>query len=137
MANKTQPTPKDVQEFIDSISDEKRRDDSFALLKIMQEATGMAPVMWGTAIVGFGSLHYKYESGREGDTMVVGFSPRKAALVLYSVVAYDQEDNLLTKLGPHTVGKGCLYIKDLSKVDRQVLRQMIATAFGQRLQQGV
>lgn len=137
MANKTQPTPKDAQKFIDSISDEKRRGDSFALLKIMQEATGMTPVMWGTAIVGFGSIHYKYDSGREGDTMVVGFSPRKAALVLYSVVAYDQEDNLLTELGPHMVGKGCLYIKDLSKVDQQVLRQMIATAFSQRLQQGV
>ncbi len=137
MANKTQPTPKDVQEFIDTISDETRRADSYALLKIMQAVTGLPPVMWGTAIVGFGSLHYKYDSGREGDTMVIGFSPRKAALVLYSIVAYDQVDNLLTKLGPHTTGKGCLYIKDLSRIDQEVLRQMIATAFRQRLLQGV
>lgn len=135
--NKTLPTPKDVKEFIDLVSDSKRRADSFALLEMMQDITELPPVMWGSAIVGFGSLHYKYDSGREGDTMVIGFSPRKAALVLYSIVAYDQDNNLLEQLGPHTVGKGCLYIKDLTKVDQNVLRQLIATAFRQRLQQGV
>lgn len=137
MVNKTKPNPKDVQGFINSITDGMRRADSFALLEMMQDITGMSPAMWGPSIVGFGSLHYKYESGREGDTMIIGFSPRKAALVLYGVVFYEQNTSQLDKLGPHAVGKGCLYIKDLSKLDQAVLRKMITTAFNQRLQQGV
>jgi hypothetical protein len=92
----------------------------------MRSATGEKPKMWGPSIVGFGSYHYKYESGREGDTPLVGFSPRKAAAVLYGVTGSSDSDALLAKLGNHSTGKGCLYIKKLSDVDRKVLEAMVA-----------
>ncbi len=128
-ANKTQPSSESVDAFIRSIPNEQRRDDSRALAKLMGEITGETPVMWGSSIVGYGSEHYRYESGREGDMPVVSFSPRAAALTIYSVISYEQARELLEQLGPHTTSKGCLYIKDLSKVDIAVLGQMISAAF--------
>lgn len=127
--NKTQPVSDSVERFISNLDNKKRQQDSRELLKIMQDITGLEPVMWGSSIIGFGNYHYKYPSGREGDTVIVGFAPRKNALVLYSVVYYDQNLELSKKLGPHTTGKGCLYIKDLDKIDHDILRQMIKIAF--------
>jgi hypothetical protein len=94
----------------------------------MQKVTGDEPRMWGPSIVGFGSYHYVYESGREGDNLVVGFSPRKAANVLYGAIGFDGAEALLAKLGKHTTGKGCLYIKNLADVDAKVLETLIENA---------
>jgi hypothetical protein len=100
--------------------------DAMALVKLMQRATGEKPKMWGPSIIGFGSCHYKYESGREGDTPLAGFSPRKAATVLYGVTGFSDSEALLAKLGKHTMGKGCLYIKKLADVDQKVLEALVA-----------
>ncbi len=126
--NKTQPTKVSVAKFIDTITDETRRADARALVKMMQSASGEKPTMWGPAIVGFGSVHYKYDSGREGDMPIIGFSPRKAASVLYGAIGFSGADALLAKLGKHTTGKGCLYIKKLAEVDKKVLEAMLAKA---------
>jgi len=126
--NKTQPTDQPVAAFLDAIPGQQQQADSRELVHIMQEATGWPPVMWGSSMVGFGTLHYKYPTGREGDTMVVGFSPRSKALTLYGLINYDQGRQLAAKLGPHEAGKGCLYIKRLSDIDLDVLRRMIAAA---------
>src|SRR5580704_9914388 len=112
--NKTKPTSLSVATFIDAITDPTRRADAKALVKVMQSASGEKPRMWGPSIIGFGSCHYKYESGREGDMPLIGFSPRKAANVLYNVIASDDCKALLPKLGKHTTGKGCLYVKKLA-----------------------
>ncbi len=127
--NKTKPTSMSADQFLAGISDEKRRVDSLAVLKIMRDISGEDPVMWGSSIVGFGTMHYTYASGREGDWMILGFSPRKTVLVLYGVIFYDRGVELLEKLGPHTQGKGCPYIKDLDKIDQEVLKRMIANAW--------
>lgn len=126
--NQTQPGSASVDDFIAGIADEARRSDARELTALAAAATGVDPVMWGPAIIGFGSRHYRYESGREGDTPMVSFAPRKAALVLYSVLAADERAGLATELGQFTTGKGCIYIKDLAKVDRSVLERMIANA---------
>jgi hypothetical protein len=126
--NKTKPTQLSVAAFIDAITDETQRADAKALIKLMQSATGEKPQMWGPSIVGFGSYHYTYESGREGDMPVVGFSPRKAATVLYGVTGSGEAEALLDKLGKHTTGKGCLYIKKLADVDRTVLETLVGKA---------
>jgi hypothetical protein len=123
--NKTKPTKLSVATFIDAITDSARRADAKALVKMMQRASGEKAQMWGPSIIGFGSCHYKYESGREGDMPLIGFSPRKAASVLYSLIASDDCKALLPKLGKHTTGKGCLYIKKLVDVDQQVLNAML------------
>ncbi len=127
--NKTQPTKQSVEEFIATVDDPQKQADSHELIKLMSEITGEPPVMWGPTMIGFGSYHYKYDSGREGDSLVVGFSPRKAALVLYGLIYYDKGQELLNKLGPHRAGKGCLYIKRLADVDRVVLTKMIKQSF--------
>ena len=119
--NKTQPTSASVPPFSMLHPDEARRTDARALVKLMQKITGNEPAMWGPSIVGFGSCHYKYESGREGDMPIVGFSPRKAANVLYGAIGFAGADVLLARLGKHTTGKGCLYIKKLAEVDMKVL----------------
>lgn len=124
--NKTKPTSLSVPAFIDAIADPTRRADAKALVGVMQSATGEKPRMWGSSIIGFGSSHYRYESGREGDMPLIGFSPRKAATVLYNVIGSDDSEALLPKLGKHTIGKGCLYIKKLADVNQQVLENMIA-----------
>jgi len=127
--NKTKATKVSVSEFIDAITDEGRRSDAKALVKLMQKAAGEKPKMWGPSIIGFGSYHYTYDSGREGDMPVVAFSPRKAATVLYGL---SDAEALLPKLGKHTRGKGCLYIKKLADVDQKVLETMAAKAVAGR-----
>ncbi len=129
--NKTKPTKLSVAEFVDGITDETRRADAKALVKLMQSASGEKPKMWGPSIIGFGSHHYRYESGREGDMPLVGFSPRKAATVLY-VAGLSDSAALLAKLGKHTTGKGCLYIKKLADVDQQVLEALVVKSVGAR-----
>ena len=126
--NKTKPTEVSVTAYIDAIKDEAKRADAKALVKLMQSAAGEKPKMWGPSIIGFGSYHYKYESGREGDTPVIAFSPRKPAIVLYGVTGFSGAEAMLAKLGKHTTGKGCLYIKRLSDVDPQVLETLVAKA---------
>jgi Domain of unknown function (DU1801) len=121
--NKTKPTKVSVSAFIDAVSDPARRTDAKALVQIMKRAAGENPTMWGPSIVGFGSYHYKYESGREGDMPLIAFSPRKAATVFYGLGGSSKA--LLAKLGKHTAGKGCLYIKKLADVDPQVLEAMM------------
>ena len=129
--NKTKPTTLSVAEFVDGIPDQTRRADAKALVKLMQGASGEKPKMWGPSIIGFGSYHYKYESGREGDMPLVAFSPRKAATVLY-VGGLSESAGLLAKLGKHTTGKGCLYIKKLADVDPQVLQTLIVQSVAAR-----
>lgn len=123
--NKTKPTKVSVSEFIDALKDPARRADAKALTKLMQSAAGEKPKMWGPSIIGFGSCHYKYESGREGDMPVIAFSPRKAATVLYGVTGFSEAAAILAKLGKHTTGKGCLYIKKLADVDQRVLETLV------------
>jgi hypothetical protein len=123
--NKTKPTEVSVTAFVNKLAEPAKRSDAKALIGLMKSATGEEPRMWGPSIIGFGTHHYKYESGREGDTVLVGFSPRKPATVLYGVMGSENAESLLAKLGKHTTGKGCLYIKKLSDVDRKVLGQLI------------
>jgi hypothetical protein len=127
--NKTKPTKLSVAAFIDAITDEGRRAEAKALVKLMQKASGEKPTMWGSSIIGFGSHHYVYDSGREGDMPVVAFSPRKVATVLYGL---SSAEALLPKLGKHTRGKGCVYIKKLADVDQKVLEAMAAKAVAGR-----
>ena len=122
---KTKPTDASVQEFLGSGDNDRRREDGFALLEMMREVTGEEPRMWGPSIVGFGSYHYKYQSGREGDTIVAGFSPRKQNLTLYLTGGLDEYGELLGRLGKHKTGKGCLYINKLQDVDLNTLRELI------------
>src|SRR5271170_585066 len=122
--NKTKPTQVSVTAYIDGLTDPAKRADAKALVKLMQTAAGEKPKMWGPSIIGFGSYHYKYESGREGDMPLIGFSPRKAATVLYNMTGFTDSAELLAKLGKYTAGKGCLYIKRLADVDQKVLEEM-------------
>jgi len=122
--NKTQPTQPSVASFIDALTDETRRADAKAVVKMMQKAVGEKPKMWGPSIIGFGSCHYRYESGCEGDMPLIGFSPRKAATVLYNLIGSSDSEALLARLGRHTTGKGCLYIKKLADVDQVVLEAL-------------
>jgi hypothetical protein len=122
--NKTKPTKVSVAAFIAAVADQTQRADAKALVKLMQSVAGEQPKMWGPSIIGFGSCHYRYESGREGDMPLIGFSPRKAATVLYNLLGSSDSAALLAKLGKHTTGKGCLYIKKLSDVDQKVLQAL-------------
>ena len=122
---KTKRNKGDVKAFLNSVSDEKKRQDSFAILELMKRVTGSDPEMWGDSIVGFGSYHYKYASGREGDWFVTGFSPRKQNLTLYIMAGFDEYDQLLSKLGKHSTGKACLYIKKIEDVDVDVLEELV------------
>jgi hypothetical protein len=126
--NITKPTELSAAAFIDALTDGTRRADAKALVKLMQSATGEKAMMWGPSIVGFGSYHYTYESGREGDMPLVGFSPRKAATVLYGLMGSGESEALLVKLGKHTTGKGCLYLKNLADVDQEVLQALVVKA---------
>jgi hypothetical protein len=120
------PTTADVDGFIDAVANETRRSDARSLCELMTSVTGEPPVMWGSSIVGFGSYHYRYESGRTGNAPVAGFAPRKANLVVYLVGGFeDRYPKLLERLGPHTTGKACLYLKRLADVDLDVLRQLV------------
>lgn len=126
--NKTKPTKVSPQDFIAAVDDETKRQDSEWLLETMQEVTGAPPVMWGPSIIGFGNYHYVYPTGREGDWMEIGFSPRKANISIYFMCGVGRQADLLTKLGKHKIGKSCLYVKRLSDIDRDVLRQMMVAS---------
>jgi hypothetical protein len=125
---KTKPTEIPVKNFIDAIADEEKRKDSSAIVELMRRATKMEPKMWGSAIIGFGSVHYKYESGREGDICKMGFSPRKQNIALYLPGGHAAYAGELKTLGKHKTGKGCLYINKLSEVDASVLGKIIGKA---------
>lgn len=127
--NKTQPTAVPVDEFLASVEHPGRRADSFELLELMASITCQEAVMWGTGIVGFGSYHYRYASGREGDAAAVGFSPRKTNLALYGLTYGPDADRLLPALGRHKTGVSCLYINKLQDVDRDVLAEMVRTGY--------
>ena len=123
--NKTTETENSVTDFINAIPDETKRNDAFELLKIIHETTLFEPKMWGPSIIGFGSYHYKYESGHEGDAPLVGFSPRKDAVSLYLNSVFENKDELLSKFGKYKAGKSCIYIKKLTDIDIEILKQMI------------
>lgn len=125
---KTKPTDQKVEDYLNSITDEKRAEDCRKIHRIMQELTGENGTMWGASIVGYGSYHYKYESGREGDWMLVGFSNRKQSISLYIMSGFSQYEELLTHLGKHKTGKSCLYINKLADIDEDILREMIASS---------
>ena len=125
--NKTKPTGEGVKKFLDAIEDEGRRKDCYAVAKLMEEATGEKPKMWGPSIVGFGSYHYKYASGREGDSPLVGFSPRKQNLTLYLMTGFENQSEVMKKLGKHSSSKGsCLYIKRLDDIHLPTLKKLIS-----------
>jgi hypothetical protein len=123
---KTVPTHASVDMFLTGIADEKKRADCYRILEMMKKATRAEPKMWGTSIVGFGKYHYLYESGREGDWFIAGFSPRKQNLTLYMMGGFDQFPDLMEKLGKYSTGKGCLYINRLEDVNIQVLKKLIS-----------
>ncbi len=122
---KTTQTKKSVKAFLDGINEKKRRDDCYAVLKIMKSITKAQPRMWGPSIVGFGSYHYHYESGREGDMFLTGFSPRKQNLTLYVMSGFKEYSGLLRKLGKHKTGSSCLYLNSLDDVDPAILKKLI------------
>ena len=126
--NKTKPTDVDVDAFIDAIANDRRRQEARTVLALMREITGKEPVMWGPSMIGFGGLHYRYDSGREGDMFAAGFSPRKPALTVY-LDEFDGREELLERLGPHSTGKSCLYIKRLDVVDLAILRELITSSY--------
>jgi hypothetical protein len=130
--NKTKATSASVQGYVAAIDDDGRREDCEALTKLMTKATQHPPKMWGSSIVGFGSYHYKYESGREGDACLVGFSSRKGAITIYGLHAAADAEKLLARLGKHKTGKGCVYINTLADVDMTVLAKLVASAAAQK-----
>lgn len=123
--NKTQPTDASVEKFLNGVEDEGKRADCLTLLALMSEVTGEPAVMWGDSIVGFGQYHYKTVSGRSGDWLLTGFSPRKANLTVYIMAGFDAYDDLLKKVGKYKTGKSCLYLKSLKDVDMAALREMV------------
>lgn len=127
--NKTQPTAVEPAEFIAGVANERRRTDAERMLVLMRRATGEEPRMWGSSIVGFGRYHYRYASGREGDAAVAGFSPRKAATVVYLTDGVGAHEGLLARLGPHKTGTGCLYLASLEGVDLGVLEEIVRTSY--------
>jgi hypothetical protein len=122
---KTKKNDGDVRAFLNALPDERKRQDSLAILALMEEVTGEEAAMWGGSIVGFGSYHYVYASGREGDWPLTGFSPRKQALTVYITSGFDEYEDLLGRLGKYTTGKACLYIKRLSDVDQDALKLLV------------
>jgi hypothetical protein len=124
--NKTKQTKASVESFINKIKDETVRNDCYTIIKLMKSITKEEPRMWGPSIIGFGSYHYKYASGREGDMCIAGFSPRKQNLTIYLMPGFEAQQSLLKKLGKHKASKVCLYIKSLEDVDVKVLKEMIS-----------
>jgi hypothetical protein len=127
--NKTKPTDADVEAFLDAVESDRRREDARRVLTIMREVTGKEPVMWGPSMIGFGTVHYRYATGREGDTFAAGLSPRKAALTVYLAEGFDGREEFLARLGPHTTGRACLYLKRLDAVDLDVLQELIESSY--------
>jgi len=126
---KTKINDASVESFLKTIPEDKKRQDSFAILDMMKEVTGEEPKMWGTSIIGFGTYRYKYASGQEGDWLRIGFSPRKQNLSLYIMSGFQQNEELMAKLGKYSTGKGCLYIKRLEDIDQSVLKELIKASF--------
>ncbi|MNX47929.1 hypothetical protein D3C86_784950 [compost metagenome] len=127
--NKTTETETNIIDFINTfVDDEAKRNDAFKLIKIMQEETGFEPKMWGPSIIGFGSYHYKYASGHEGDAPLAGFSPRKAAISLYVYLSEENREELLSKFGKHRTAKSCIYVKKLSDIDVEILKEMVSAS---------
>jgi len=124
--NKTKPTNQTVESFIASLPVAQQRADSMQLVRLFREVTGEPGTMWGSSIIGFGSYHYTYASGREGDWAKTGFAPRKNDLTIYLTYGFDGDAELMAKLGPHKTGKACLYIKRLDQIDQDVLKELIA-----------
>ena len=128
---KTKPTQASVKEFLNRIPEEQRREDCFAIAKMMEEITKTKPQMWGPSIVGFGSYHYKYDSGHEGDCPIAAFSPRKNNLTIYMMVGFEKNRDLLQQLGKHKTAKSCLYIKRLSDIHQPTLKKLIKVSLKQ------
>ncbi|MBF0280375.1 MAG: DUF1801 domain-containing protein [SAR324 cluster bacterium] len=125
---KTTKNNRSVDVFLEQ-ADPKRREDSQVILDMMREITGEQPAMWGTSIIGFGSYHYKYQSGHEGDSFLTGFSPRKQSLTLYIMPGFSKYESLLNKIGKHKTGKSCLYINKLSDIDLSILREILEDSY--------
>ena len=130
--NKTSETQVSVSGFIDKIKDERKRDDSWQIISLMQKETGFEPKMWGPSIIGFGSYHYVYASGHEGDMPIVAFSPRSTAIVLYLSLEESDRKKWLPDLGKHKTGKGCIYVKKLEDVSLPVLKKLTAVSVKNR-----
>jgi hypothetical protein len=128
--NKTKPTDVSVDGFIDAVESAQRREDARTLCAMMERLSGEPPVLWGPSIIGFGTCHYRYDSGREGDMPRIGFSPRKTSLVLYVVSDFSRHAALMAQLGKHTTSKSCLYIKKLADVDLAVLEELVTASLG-------
>jgi uncharacterized protein DUF1801 len=126
----TRPNEAGVDAFLARIQDDDRRKDCLTLLELMRQVTETEARMWGTSIVGFGSYHYKYASGLEGDWFLTGFAPRKHELTLYNMAGFDRYEDLRTRLGKHQTGKSCLYIKRLAEIDVGVLRRLVTESVG-------
>jgi hypothetical protein len=126
---KTQPNDASVEQVIDAAADERRRDDARDVLDLLREVTGAVPVVWGSSMIGFGRQPYTTADGKEHEWFAVGLAPRKAALTLYGLTFYGSNEDLLARLGPHTIGKGCVYVKKLEALDRDVLTEMIERAW--------
>ncbi|WP_203246535.1 DUF1801 domain-containing protein [Sporosarcina beigongshangi] len=122
---KTKETEKDVIEFIENVDSPKKREDAYKLLNLFNEATGFEAKMWGPSIIGFGSYHYVYKTGHEGDAPLVGFSPRKAKISLYFAPGDTEREALLARFGKHTTGKACVYINKVDDIDSEVLKELI------------
>ncbi|SHM33841.1 DUF1801 domain-containing protein [Flavobacterium chilense] len=123
--NKTTETESSVTDFINKIEDDAKKSDAFELVNIMQKATGFDSKMWGPSIIGFGSYHYKYDSGHEGDAPLAAFSPRKAAISLYLSLSPENREELLSQLGKHKSSKGCIYVKKIADIDVEILKKLI------------
>jgi hypothetical protein len=128
---KTKQTDDSVTKFLNTVADETKRKDSFEIVEIMKQVTGLQPKMWGTSIIGFGSYHYKYESGHEGEMCLIGFSPRKQNIALYIGVNNGNIPELLQKLGKYKTGKGCLYINKFTDINSDALKQIIKASFNE------
>ena len=128
--NKTVENDGSVAEFINSVADETKKTDCQKIDAMMQEISGHQPKMWGKSIVGYGNYHYKYDSGREGDFMKIGFSPRAQNLTLYIMPGFERYDEIMSRLGKHKTGKSCLYVKKLADVDEDVLKELLTESYG-------
>jgi hypothetical protein len=122
---KTKETEQSVEAFLNSIEDEKKRQDSFVILDLMKQVTGLEPKMWGSSMVGFGRYHYKYASGHEGDAYLTGFSPRKQNLTIYIMPGFEHYDELMQKLGKYKTGKSCLYVNKIENIDLEILKELV------------
>lgn len=125
---KTQQNERDIVEFLNGVENEQRKADSFELLELFSRLTGEKPKMWGDSIVGFGTYHYKYSSGREGDWFLTGFSPRKQNLTIYIMPGFERYDGIMERLGKYKTGSSCLYVNKLTDVDRALLEELVVTS---------